>query len=133
MKVKQQQFFTNINDFAYYCINLTKTSRVKHSYLTMYEELVKHTNFLPITASIKQRAWHVINNDYIVHNCKMCSNSVSWNTTKQQYSTFCSMQCRNNDFTTTNIFNIYEGELIPQVIGLSGASLRVLRMQHNKL
>ncbi|MGZ8924269.1 MAG: hypothetical protein ACXW2E_00165 [Nitrososphaeraceae archaeon] len=59
--------------------------------------LVRYTNFLPTSAKLKQRIWHLTNGASIPI-CK-CGKTVKWHHVKQSYNESCSTKCANNNHT----------------------------------
>jgi len=63
-------------------------------YHDQYPALLTLTAFLPKTASIKQRIWHVTNNIYSLPSCVVCGNDATWNKLKGgDYRECCSVKC----------------------------------------
>jgi len=63
---------------------------------TLYNEIFKKTNFLDTNATLRQRLWHLINNEPPC--CKECGGSVKWDHDK--YRKFCSKKCSANNANT---------------------------------
>lgn len=61
----------------------------------IWEAILKLTDFLPVTAKIPQRIWHVMNDHFEPVICKGCDEHVKWGF--KDYKTFCSTQCSNVD------------------------------------
>jgi len=85
--------------------NLTKLIKKSKEYKKIgglrfhpeYQELLQKTMFLPETAKIRQRIWHIENELYGSPTCKMCKRRVSWNKDALEYRTYCGSKCANND------------------------------------
>lgn len=81
-------------------------------YPDLYQELLHATDYLPSTATVKQRLWHIIH-ETPVPKCKICNkNNVTWNKNKQCYNEYCDISCRNKDpqfqaFCKQQIFKKY--------------------------
>lgn len=54
--------------------------------------IIFQTPFLPQSSTIKQRAWHIVNDVTIAPTCKICGNSVKFQKTNK-YATYCSVKC----------------------------------------
>lgn len=65
----------------------------------IYGALINHTNYLPVSASLMQRMWHVRNNTQANPGCKACGKDVKWDGSlgNAAYRTFCSNKCSAND------------------------------------
>jgi hypothetical protein len=70
---------------------------------TTHIDLMKSTDHLPSTYLPRQRLWHIINESLTPPTCKMCSNTVRWDSTqptsKQKYRDYCSHKCEHGDPT----------------------------------
>ena len=80
--------------------NLKKEGGFRKHYPTFYDEYLKisfpdEINKLPF----KQKLWHFLTNNYIIPKCKICGNSVSFETRKGQwgYHIYCSGDCAMHD------------------------------------
>lgn len=103
----EYQEFSNKNDLFNYLDsgidksgNLKKEGGFRKHYPTFYDEYLKisfpeEINKLPF----KQKLWHFLTNTYIIPKCKICGNSVSFETRKGQwgYHIYCSGDCAMHD------------------------------------
>lgn len=64
--------------------------RWEHS---LYCQLVEETSFLPASASLGQRLWHVEHLTDEVPECEVCNNVVSWNDKPREYRKYCGPKC----------------------------------------
>lgn len=61
-------------------------------YVIIRNSMKMYTSFLPETASLKQRGWHILHRDYSIQVCKHCKDSpVSFY--KGEYRNYCSRKC----------------------------------------
>ena len=77
-----------------------------------YRKIKELTSFLPASAFIKQRLWHLINETTKNPGCKICGKPVKWNDTvkEQAYRTYCSHKCQHNDPAMRELKNKIEQE-----------------------
>ncbi len=57
----------------------------------------KLTSFLPSSAELRTRIWHLTTNTQYIPKCKVCDNSVNWDRAAQAYRPYCSSRCKGND------------------------------------
>lgn len=58
--------------------NKSATRYLYKTHPDLWEEIVKNTTFLPITAKAKQRVWHIINDTYKIPLCPITNQQVKW-------------------------------------------------------
>lgn len=68
--------------------------------LELKQYLWKETSFLPSTATVKQRSWHIINNIPHIIKCEHCKKLPVKYHTSTGYSRFCSKKCSANAETS---------------------------------
>ena len=117
-KVKYQEFSYKIDLFNYLDSgidksgNLKKEGGFKKHYPTFYNEYLKiifpeEIDKLPF----KQKLWHFLKDNYIIPKCKICGNSVNFETRKNHwgYHTYCSGACAmHDDSVKQQMFNTKE-------------------------
>ena len=59
------------------------------------------TSFLPDKKPIKQRMWHILNENFEIIKCE-CGNAVQWNIKNNTYRRFCSSKCAHNNESVKN-------------------------------
>ena len=104
--MKYQNFSNKIDLFNYLNSgidksgNLKKEGGFKKHYPNFYDEYLKiefpeEIDILPF----KQKLWHFLTDTYIIPKCKICGNSVSFETRKGQwgYHIYCSGNCAMHD------------------------------------
>jgi hypothetical protein len=75
-----------------------RPSNAAKTHPTEYSALVRATNYLPTTASFKQRAHHIRSGEHVQPLCKYCNTiPVRWGHRYNRYLTFCSRECNNAD------------------------------------
>lgn len=83
-----------------------KLKSLKRYSRNIYDDIVTMTIFLPKTALLKARLWHIMNEVNYVITCKMCNNAVKWDDTakssEQNYRQYCSHKCMSSDPTYQN-------------------------------
>lgn len=103
----EYQIFSNKSDLFNYLNsgidksgNLKKEGGFRKHYPTFYDEYLKtifpeEIDELPF----KQKLWHFLKDTYIIPKCKICGNSVSFETRKNQwgYHIYCSGDCAMHD------------------------------------
>jgi hypothetical protein len=62
-----------------------------------YPELLELTQFLPLTAFVSTRIWHVTNNILYIPLCKMCTNQTKWRKETNTYNIYCGSKCAHSD------------------------------------
>lgn len=67
-----------------------------------YKSLCDITNFLPLNCHVKQRLWHVINNQWHVPTCPICNNYTTWRKEHGKYNKYCSSKCAHQDQDVLN-------------------------------
>ena len=58
-----------------------------------YALLLDITDFLPLTAMIHQRLWHIQNNTSDIPTCCSCYKHVTWRKDTKNYNVYCSASC----------------------------------------
>lgn len=59
----------------------------------LYGVLVTHTSYLPTTAPLRQRLWH-LHNGTTIPTCEVCNDAqVKWSVANNRYQQFCSSKC----------------------------------------
>lgn len=82
--------------------------------LELYEKILTYTNFLSQDTSFNVRIFHVLNKTQHIPKCLLegCENNVSWHSSINRYSTYCSKKCtsiankkvgKNNPFAKESI------------------------------
>lgn len=82
--------------------NLNKRERWKN--VSVYDNIIELTKFLPNDASFPQRFWHITNNLLQPKECPVCSKLVKWNSNNSIYVEFCSKKCAGNSETKKEKF-----------------------------
>ncbi|MGI0075848.1 MAG: DUF7487 domain-containing protein [Nitrosopumilaceae archaeon] len=62
------------------------------------EILCQYTSFLPVSAPISQRFWHIINDSYHIIYCPTCNLPTNWEKSCGKYNTHCSQKCQGKSF-----------------------------------
>jgi hypothetical protein len=89
LTVEQLQYwFNHIND-----LNLKKINSDVKQYVVL------NTNWLPISASLSQRLYHLIENIILPNTCLVCKTHCTWKTSLKCYTTYCSYICASKDPT----------------------------------
>lgn len=68
---------------------------VKRNHPIIYDMILSITSLLPITASLRQRYFHILNPTHNIH-CPICGTVVKWNEDKRNYRSYCSTKCMSN-------------------------------------
>ena len=88
-----KDFLENKNWAVSLCkMHYNKRKLIEHS-------LMLHTPFLPQSATLQQRGWHILNDVNTVPLCPICNTPVKFQRTNK-YSKYCSIKCSKQDLTT---------------------------------
>lgn len=83
-----------------------RTKRLKRE--NLIQELIDCTDFLPEDSTILCRIWHVINEDYNLHYCKICGKPVKFYNAQHPYALTCSNNCKKLYFESEEYKEIHE-------------------------
>jgi hypothetical protein len=73
--------------------NIGSVLRSMRSNLELQIHLKELTSFLPDSASISQRIWHVMSNVTSINKCIFCGNNTNFRIFSEGYSEYCSRKC----------------------------------------
>lgn len=73
--------------------SVRKLGKYPQKYADYLDFLKSETSFLTETAPVSQRKWHYVRNSHTLPKCKVCDNSVNFDTRKSDYRQYCSNKC----------------------------------------
>lgn len=68
---------------------------INKNLVNLYDSILRITDFLPNNTNMNVRFYHIMNDVYMIPKCKVndCNNLVTWHTSINNYSEFCSPKC----------------------------------------
>lgn len=87
-----------IRDFVLCLENIANLSYITRKSPLLAQQLKEETNFLPSSATLRERIYYVKNNTTTPPKCQVCPNYVKWEASTRTFRKFCSMEhyCRGN-------------------------------------
>ena len=80
-----------------------RLNQLRANYKSQYLQLMQYTDFLPQSASLKNRIYCVLHDLFDIPMCKKCGQvKVKWYRQKNQYCQYCSSKCSANDIDVRN-------------------------------